>query len=72
MDPSLRNTSTLRAMRAALFNADGEDVRLITPCVDWGILRSKKEEIKKDLRGTLQETFDKILERITGEKKGAR
>ena len=71
MDHSLRSTSTLREMRAALFNADGEDVRLNTPCVDWGILRSKKEEIKNDVRKALQETFDRLLERITGEKKGA-
>ena len=71
MDPSLRNTSTLREMHTALFNADGEDVRLNTPCVDWAILRSKKKRSRMMSEGALRETFNRLLERVTAEKKGA-
>ena len=68
MAPTLRSATTLKALRSAIFDADGKDVRNATPGVDWSILKDKKEQIKEEVREEIQEAFDKFYERITGEK----
>ena len=58
-----------RNIRLAAFNTSGNDVRLITPGQDWGLVREKRKEIAADFMERVQEVFDDIFEKISGGKR---